>query len=134
MDMQDLRLAADFYARTFGRRFGPRAPLVRVATLNGALAALDASLAPLQSTPSFRLALAKYARGDPSESGQLGWYLLRNGVPAAPLLGVLRELARHAASDCRGRAPPAGAGVVLVTLVVTFVVVVVVDVTVAAVD
>lgn len=39
-------------------------------------------------------------------SRSLAWYLLRNGVPSASLLVILRQLAREAYTQSVSRAPP----------------------------
>ncbi|KAG5636979.1 hypothetical protein H0H81_006185 [Sphagnurus paluster] len=129
--LQDLRFAADFYAQVYERRFSgrtennARAPLLRDSTVAGALHALDTQLDAVRAAPQFVRALGAYARGEPvpvtvgddgtgTGSGAhgvhtaLAWYLLRNGVPVATLLGILRGLARDAHAQCMGLPAPEG--------------------------
>lgn len=136
--LQDLRFAADFYSKIYDRRFSgrannnPRPPLIRDTAVLGALYALDKRLEAVRKSESFLKALGQYAKGEtvtgsrvPDVSGggvsrneegyeglgimrQLGWYLLRNGVPVSTLLVVLRQLAQDAHKQCLGAAPPEG--------------------------
>ncbi|KIJ60441.1 hypothetical protein HYDPIDRAFT_43294 [Hydnomerulius pinastri MD-312] len=131
--LQDLRFAADFYSKVYDRRFSgraehnPRPPLIRENTVSGALQALDKRLAEVQAHPKFSKALSRYARGelvadtsesDPDSTSEssvpgelsrwLAWYLMRNGVPSASLLVILRQLARDAHAQCTGRPSPDG--------------------------
>lgn len=133
--LQDLRFAVDFYSKVFDRRFSgraennPRPPLIRENTVSGALQALDERLGKVQNHPKFIKALGRYARGEPvfdaTESGfestpelsapgqvsvsrWLAWYLMRNGVPSASLLVILRQLAREAHMHSSSRPPPEG--------------------------
>ncbi|KAI9571862.1 anaphase promoting complex subunit 1 [Boletus coccyginus] len=131
--LQDLRFAVDFYSKVFDRRFSgraennPRPPLIRENTVSGALQVLDEHLGKVQNHPKFVKALSHYARGEPvfgvtepgfeftSEPSTLGqvsrwlaWYLMRNGVPSASLLVILRQLAREAHTHSTRRPPPEG--------------------------
>ncbi|KAF8840326.1 hypothetical protein BDN67DRAFT_1069395 [Paxillus ammoniavirescens] len=131
--LQDLRFAVDFYSKVYDRRFSGRAennlrpPLIRENTISGALQALDKRLEEVQTHPKFIKALGRYARGElvvetfeseseptpgsssPGElSRWLAWYLMRNCVPSASLLVILRQLARDAHDQCTSRAPPDG--------------------------
>lgn len=135
--LQDLRFAADFYSKIYDRRFSgrvnnnPRPPLIRDTTVLGALYALDKRLEDIRQSEQFLLALGQYAKGEAitgsrasDVSGdvsrdnqgdedigivrQLGWYLLRNGVPVSTLLVVLRQLAQDAHRQCLGVPPPEG--------------------------
>ena len=122
--LQDLRFAADFYSKVFDRRFcgraehNPRPPLIRENTVSGSLQALDRRLEELQLQSKFNKVLARYARGEPieeigeSDTGQvsrsLAWYLIRNGVPSASLLVILRQLARDAYAQCTAQPQPHG--------------------------
>ncbi|KAI5990454.1 hypothetical protein EDD15DRAFT_2452542 [Pisolithus albus] len=123
--LQDLRFAADFYSRVFERRFSgrsehnPRPPLIRENTVSGALQVLDKRLGELAAQPRFNKVFARYARGEtvvdaenfdsPGElSRSLAWYLLRNGIPSASLLVILRQLAREAYTQSVSRPPPEG--------------------------
>ncbi|KAF9219333.1 hypothetical protein BS17DRAFT_740882 [Gyrodon lividus] len=131
--LQDLRFAVDFYSKIYDRRFSgraehnPRPPLIRENTISGALQALDKRLENVQNHPKFIKALGRYARGelavdspesesestsDSSAPGELSrwlaWYLMRNGVPSASLLVILRQLARDAHVQCTNRPPPDG--------------------------
>lgn len=133
--LQDLRFAVDFYSKVFDRRFSgraennPRPPLIRENTVSGALQALDERLGKVQNHPDFIRALGHYARGEPvldatapqSESAPeppgsgevsrwLAWYLVRNGVPSASLLVILRQLAREAHVHSTSRSAPEGTG------------------------
>ncbi|KAF8154084.1 anaphase promoting complex subunit 1 [Crassisporium funariophilum] len=70
--LQDLRFAADFYAKVYERRFSGRGenknnarpPLVRDTTVLGALHALDGMLDRVRVDPGFVDLLGRYARGD----------------------------------------------------------------------
>jgi len=130
--LQDLRFAADFYAKVYERRFSgrtennPRTSLIRDTTVQGALHALDVKLDEIRASPRFLEYMARYVRGSfssPSlESGMgtetdtdseamesyLAWYLLRNGVPVSTLLSVLCQLARDAHNQCLNVPPPEG--------------------------
>ncbi|KAG6373998.1 anaphase promoting complex subunit 1 [Boletus reticuloceps] len=131
--LQDLRFAVDFYSKVFDRRFSgraennPRPPLIRENTVSGALQVLDERLWRVQNHPKFIKVLGHYARGEPvfdgtetgtetayepSAQGQLSrwlaWYLMRNGVPSASLLVILRQLAREAHVHSMSRPPPEG--------------------------
>lgn len=131
--LQDLRFAADFYSKIYDRRFSgrannnPRPPLIRDAALLGALNALDEQLEQVRKSETFLSVLGQYVRGevvtstipsdtpggDTSKGGngimrQLGWYLLRNGVPVSTLLVVLKQLAQDAHQQCLGVPPPEG--------------------------
>ncbi|KAI5993715.1 hypothetical protein F5J12DRAFT_858509 [Pisolithus orientalis] len=123
--LQDLRFAADFYSKVFERRFCGRAehnarpPLIRENTASGSLQALDKRLGDLTAQPKFNEIFARYARGEtigdaedfgsPGELSRcLAWYLLRNGVPSASLLVILRQLARDAYAQSVSRSPPEG--------------------------
>ncbi|KAI6161564.1 hypothetical protein EDD17DRAFT_1697683 [Pisolithus thermaeus] len=123
--LQDLRFAADFYSKVFERRFcgraehNPRPPLIRENTVSGALQVLDKRLGELAAQPRFNKVFARYARGEtivdaenfdsPGElSRSLAWYLLRNGVPSASLLVILRQLASEAYKQSVSRPPPEG--------------------------
>ncbi|KAI0315112.1 hypothetical protein OF83DRAFT_1133590 [Amylostereum chailletii] len=119
--LQDLRFAVDFYGKVFERRFagrgdgGGRSPLVREATLSGALSAIDAQLESVRADPGFLRMLAYYARGalgkvevSRERARELAWYLLRNNVPVSTLLVVLRELAQHAHTNSLRAPPPEG--------------------------
>ncbi|KXN83985.1 Anaphase-promoting complex subunit 1 [Leucoagaricus sp. SymC.cos] len=136
--LQDLRFAADFYSKIYDRRFSgrannnPRPPLIRDTAVLGALYSLDRRLETVRGSETFLRALGQYARGEfvtgttPSENDegqgridaeddlklgvmrQLGWYLLRNGVPVSTLLVVLRQLAQDAHRQCLGVPPPEG--------------------------
>lgn len=128
--LQDLRFAADFYAKVYERRFSgrtennPRPPLIRDTTVQGALHVLDQRLDMTRSLPEFLAYMGHYARGghlpDHDNTGDgnsldtsmmsryLAWYLLRNGVPVSTLLVVLRQLARDAHTQCLGVQPPEG--------------------------
>ncbi|KAJ3566722.1 hypothetical protein NP233_g6827 [Leucocoprinus birnbaumii] len=111
----------------------PRPPLIRDTAVLGALYALDRRLEGVRASEAFLRALGQYARGesvaetassserdenqglleveDDSRLGvmrQLGWYLLRNGVPVSTLLVVLRQLALDAHKQCLGVPPPQG--------------------------
>lgn len=126
--LHDLRFTADFYNKTFERRFSgryennPRNSLIREATVVGTLHALDEQLDKVRVDPSFISALGHYARGEQVPSGPsattaenesalaLGWYLSRNSVPVSSLLSVLRELAEQAHKQCIGLQPPEGTG------------------------
>jgi anaphase-promoting complex subunit 1 len=126
LKLHDLRFTADFYNKTFDRRFSgryennPRNPLVRETTVAGALHALDQKLESIRSNPTFLATLSQYARGEVVSSGPiatsieadasraLAWYLSRNSVPVATLLVVLRELAEQAHAQCLGVSPPEG--------------------------
>ena len=131
--LQDLRFAVDFYSKVFDRRFSgrtennPRPPLIRENTVSGALQALDGRLGKVLNDPKLVAALGRYARGEPvfdtpesesestselSASGQvsrwLAWYHVRNGVPSASLLVILRQLAREAHLHSTSRPHPEG--------------------------
>ncbi|KAI6022871.1 hypothetical protein BKA83DRAFT_463602 [Pisolithus microcarpus] len=116
--LQDLRFAADFYSKVFERRFSgrsehnPRPPLIRENTVSGALQVLDKRLGELAAQPRFnkeRLSWTAENFDSPGElSRSLAWYLLRNGVPSASLLVILRQLAREAYTQSVSRAPPEG--------------------------
>ena len=130
--LQDLRFAADFYSKIYDRKFSgrednnPRPPLIRDTAVLGALYALDRRLERVRESEAFLRALGQYARGesvtDTSSTSevdvdndvrlgvtrQLGWYLLRNGVPVSTLLIVLRQLAQDARNQCLGVPPPEG--------------------------
>ena len=110
--LQDLRFAADFYSKIYDRKFSgradnnPRPPLIRDTAVLGALYAIDRRLERVRESEAFLRALGQYARGesvtDTSSTSevdvdddmrlgvtrQLGWYLLRNGVPVSTLLSV----------------------------------------------
>lgn len=121
--LHDLRFTVDFYNKTFDRWFSgryennPRAPLLREATVAGALHALDAQLEELRSDANFTLALGQYGRGERVElsvgketmeslSFYLSWYLNRNSVPVSTLLVNLKELADVARHQCLRKATP----------------------------
>jgi anaphase-promoting complex subunit 1 len=118
--LQDLRFAADFYSKIYDRRFSgrvennPRPPLIRDSTVAGALHALDQEMDGIRSAPPFVVALGQYARGETVSDSEaevsqhLAWYLLRNAVPVATLLVILRRLASDAHNQCLG--PPAPVG------------------------
>jgi anaphase-promoting complex subunit 1 len=118
--LQDLRFAADFYGKIYDRRFSgrtennPRPPLIRDSTVAGVLHALDQQLDGIRSAQLFIIALGQYVRGETvasleSEISQyLAWYLLRNAVPVATLLIILRGLARDAHDQCLGLPAPEG--------------------------
>ena len=128
--LQDLRFAADFYAKVYDRRFSgrteknPRPPLIRDTTVQGALHALDKKLDSVRSMTTFLAYMGQYVRGEslPDDgvlrvggdfdgetlSRYLAWYLLRNGVPVSTLLVVLRQLAGDAHKQCLGVPPPEG--------------------------
>jgi anaphase-promoting complex subunit 1 len=118
--LQDLRFAADFYSKIYDRRFSgrtennPRPPLIRDSTVVGAIHALDQQLDGIRSTQRFITALGQYAQGgtvadpEPEISQHLAWYLLRNAVPVATLLVILKGLARDAHDQCLGLPAPDG--------------------------
>ncbi|KAF9238387.1 hypothetical protein BU15DRAFT_88428 [Melanogaster broomeanus] len=131
--LQDLRFAVDFYSKVYDRRFSGRAenntrpPLIRENTVSGALQALDKRLEKVLNHPKFIKALGQYSRGElitdlsqseskptrelsvPGElSRWLAWYFLRNGVPSASLLVILRQLARDAHAQCIAQPLPDG--------------------------
>ncbi|KAL0952347.1 hypothetical protein HGRIS_006627 [Hohenbuehelia grisea] len=76
--VQDLRFAADFYAKLFDRKFGgrttrgavPRPPLLDESTVAGALGALDRQLNVLCGTAELEKALRAYANGEPVVDAQ----------------------------------------------------------------
>lgn len=123
------------YDRRFSGRANnnPRPPLIRDTAVLGALYALDRRLETIRESEAFLRALGQYARGESvadtlstseQESRvddddddddlrlgvmrQLGWYLLRNGVPVSTLLAVLRQLAQDARKQCLGVPSPEG--------------------------
>jgi anaphase-promoting complex subunit 1 len=134
--LQDLRFAADFYAKVYDRQFSGRTeenarpPLIRDTTVQGALHALDQKLDSIRNSPAFLAYMGQYAKGEslPDEramksaiigtaeqhleggivSRYLSWYLLRNGVPVSTLLMVLRQLAGDAHKQCLGAPYPEG--------------------------
>jgi len=134
--LQDLRFAADFYAKVYDRRFSGRTeenarpPLIRDTTVQGALHALDQKLDSIRNAPVFLAYMGQYVKGEslPDEramksvimdgveqhlegrtiSRYLSWYLLRNGVPVSTLLVVLRQLAGDAHKQCLGAPFPEG--------------------------
>lgn len=118
--LQDLRFAADFYGKIYDRRFSgraennPRPPLIRDSTVAGVLHALDQQLDEVRSAQPFIIALGQYVRGESVTSPEseitqyLAWYLLRNAVPVATLLVILRGLARDAHDQCLGLPVPDG--------------------------
>ena len=135
--LQDLRFAADFYAKVYERRFSGRLEnnarpgLIRDTTVQGTLHALDRKLDAMRTLPAFQEYIGLYARGEilptlgdgnipvgvdaygdivDEELLQryLAWYLLRNGVPVSTLLVVLRQLAQDAHNQCINIPPPLG--------------------------
>ncbi|KAF5353340.1 hypothetical protein D9756_008086 [Leucocoprinus leucothites] len=123
------------YDRRFSGRANNnlRPPLIRDTAVLGALYALDRRLEKVRGSETFLRALGQYARGELVSDGipssepddsqrsidieddsrlgvmrQLGWYLLRNGVPVSTLLVVLRQLALDAHKQCLGVPPPEG--------------------------
>ncbi|KAF9476890.1 hypothetical protein BDN70DRAFT_838543, partial [Pholiota conissans] len=69
--LQDLRFAADFYAKVYERRFSgrlennPRPGLIRDTTVQGTLHALDRKLDKLRASEFFQQYIGCYARGEP---------------------------------------------------------------------
>ncbi len=135
--LQDLRFAADFYAKVYERRFSgrlennARPDSIRDTTVQGTLHALDRSSTRCgHCLPSknilddmlgeklcklWETVLCQLARM-PTEilsmknycSDILHGYLLRNGVPVSTLLVVLRQLAQDAHNQCINIPPPLG--------------------------
>lgn len=69
--LQDLRFAADFYAKVYERRFSgrvennPRPGLIRDTTVQGTLHALDRKLDALRASETFQHYIGCYTRGEP---------------------------------------------------------------------
>lgn len=117
--VQDLKFVAEFYKMVYDRRFsgriegGARPPLVRESTVLGALHTLDEALDVVRGNPNFPGALARYVQGEsgggsPAEEREMAWYLLRDNVPGATILGLLQGLAQEAQAECMERLPPDG--------------------------
>ncbi|KZP30121.1 hypothetical protein FIBSPDRAFT_777805 [Athelia psychrophila] len=117
--LQDLKFLAEFYKMVYDRRFsgrtegGARPPLVRESTVLGALHTLDEALDVVRGRAGFLETLARYVSGDADdgsamEEREMAWYLLRDNVPGATILGLLQGLAQEAQALCAGRAPPEG--------------------------
>jgi anaphase-promoting complex subunit 1 len=124
---QDLRFAAEFYSKLFGRWFSgraennPRPPLIRESTLRAALLELDEKLEKIRDDPVFFDMLKAYVRGaeirefsrdtEPASfaiARGLGLYLQRHSVPASTLLVVLKALAYSSHARCLRAPKPDG--------------------------
>jgi anaphase-promoting complex subunit 1 len=118
--LQDLKFVAEFYKMVYDRRFSgrsennPRHPLIRQSTVLGALHTLDERLNAIRNHPQFLATLCRYASGGQviSTEGisdqQLAWYLVRENVPAATILALLKGLAQEAHAQCVSLPPPQG--------------------------
>ncbi|KAI0688498.1 hypothetical protein BC835DRAFT_1284508 [Cytidiella melzeri] len=124
---QDLKFAHEFYSKIYERRFSgraennPRPSLLRSSTLRSALHALEEQLEGWHVQPAFMGLLRRYARGSdvPSKGEKqeqeeeekvlgraLGWYLQRNSIPTASVLGVLCRLAENSKRRCLEQGKP----------------------------
>ncbi|KAF8954432.1 hypothetical protein BDZ97DRAFT_1928284 [Flammula alnicola] len=84
--LQDLRFAADFYAKVYDRRFSgkqennARSALIRGSTVQGALHALDRKLDEVRTLPSFLGYIGRYARGEPLPQARASGVAVGGGV------------------------------------------------------